>query len=103
MKWLSSLIGIIRGSTSELARDWCYLDASLHAAGTEVILQNIIFAGVPKVLNTFATVAELGVEGRSVVEKEFDPTTDAPDYSQYAKKGEEMMKEVFINKYPRAR
>ena len=91
------------GNLTDAARDWCYLDPSLHSAGTEVVLQNIIFAGVPKVLNAFATIAELGVESRVEIEKEFDPKTDAPDYSEYARKGEEVMKDVFMNKYPRLR
>lgn len=35
-----------------VGRDWCYLDPSLHAVGMDVILQTVIFAGVPKMYNS---------------------------------------------------
>jgi hypothetical protein len=31
-----------------VGRDWCYLDPAKHAAGMDVILQTLVFAGVPK-------------------------------------------------------
>lgn len=36
-------------SPAALARDWCYLDSSMHAVGMDIILQTLAFAGVPKV------------------------------------------------------
>jgi 4-carboxymuconolactone decarboxylase len=94
------------GNLSGVARDWCYLDPRMHSAGTDVILQTIVFAGVPKILNALQTVSELGIDNRNVVETTFpegEEFKEAVGYDAFIQRGEAEMRQAYCHKYPRLR
>lgn len=94
------------GNLSAVGRDWCYLDPAKHAAGMDVILQTLVFAGVPKILNALQTVSELGVDNRQILEPTFpegEEFKEPVSYGEFVERGEAEMHLAFCHKYPRLR
>ena len=56
------------GNLSTLAKVWAELPESDHAAGSEVVLQNIATNGIPRTLMGLTTITEVGVKDRLIVD-----------------------------------
>eukprot|EP00123_Amoebidium_parasiticum_P022542 comp8964_c0_seq1/m.4161 comp8964_c0_seq1/g.4161 ORF comp8964_c0_seq1/g.4161 comp8964_c0_seq1/m.4161 type:complete len:576 (-) comp8964_c0_seq1:513-2240(-) len=101
------------GNMSNVTLDWCFLSEDSHHKGLETILHNLIFSGIPRTLNSLASVKKIGVAKAAVL----DPCTpfyDTPEnnsgfktageaHDARVKKGIDIMKSLYGHQYVRMR
>jgi len=90
---LCALAGYVAsGNLAELARVWTALPVADHAAGTEVVLQNITTNGIPRTLMGLTTITEVGVKDRIILNQW--PST--PDHhKEFTRLGLETIDKVY--------
>eukprot|EP00669_Euglena_mutabilis_P007122 TRINITY_DN2507_c0_g1_i1.p1 TRINITY_DN2507_c0_g1~~TRINITY_DN2507_c0_g1_i1.p1 ORF type:complete len:504 (+),score=114.10 TRINITY_DN2507_c0_g1_i1:40-1512(+) len=72
------------GNLSKLSQTWAQLPEAQHAAGTEVVLQNVLYNGLPRTLLALAAIAGVGVRDRIIV----DPYPSKPNrHREFMEKG----------------
>eukprot|EP00667_Euglena_gracilis_P011429 EG_transcript_11677 len=56
------------GNLAKLSQQWAQLPVEQHAAGTEIVLQNVIDNGFPRTLLALAAICEVGVRDRVIID-----------------------------------
>lgn len=90
--WVRLAAATAKGDLVEVADAWRLLPREHHRAGIEVILQTLLFAGFPRVINALRTVQALGVDATAVV-------GDEPPPSEWAKIGAETCAQIYGRAY----
>eukprot|EP00996_Jenningsia_fusiforme_P000040 NODE_1011_length_1762_cov_46.442499_g893_i0.p1 GENE.NODE_1011_length_1762_cov_46.442499_g893_i0~~NODE_1011_length_1762_cov_46.442499_g893_i0.p1 ORF type:complete len:504 (+),score=86.60 NODE_1011_length_1762_cov_46.442499_g893_i0:116-1627(+) len=86
------------GNLSKLSKLWAQLPQEEHAAGTEVILQNIVINGVPRTLMALTTCTEIGIKDRIVIDEH---PSSHEKMKKHAEQGTGVIREIYGYKYKR--
>jgi len=83
------------GSLSKVTRIWSLLPESHHRIGLEALLQAIVFAGWPKILNAIESIwLDVGISPSALVELEEEKIRTSTEY-QVRKDGEALFKLIY--------
>lgn len=83
------------GDLDGIRRDWGHLPKDLHGAGLEIVLQNILFVGFPRVINALTAIKEMGIATAGA--------PDAGDVDTWLSSGERLCATVYGDAYERLR